>query len=166
MSRHFVGVRWWLGAAFAVVAATSTAIVVSQFSSRSEDAFRSKAEEAVLSAATAASRGLDARTTTGRALIRAAAREQLSLRLYRPGGELVASSNPGASRPRAPRLEQRALSGALGGRTYAAGTGDGNLFVAGVPVPGGALVALRARPDVAAAIGTVTALLNSPFVLT
>src|ERR1700690_2301192 len=43
MTRRFIGVRWWLGAAFAVVAATSTAIVVSQFSTRSENAFRTHA---------------------------------------------------------------------------------------------------------------------------
>jgi signal transduction histidine kinase/HAMP domain-containing protein len=48
MTRRFIGVRWWLGAAFAVVAATSTAIVVSQFSTRSENAFRSHAAELVL----------------------------------------------------------------------------------------------------------------------
>ena len=34
MSRPFIDLRSWLGAAFAVVAATSTAIVVSQFSTR------------------------------------------------------------------------------------------------------------------------------------
>src|SRR5204862_84330 len=44
MSRRFIGVRWWLGAAFALVAAVSTAIVVSQFSSRSETALRVNAE--------------------------------------------------------------------------------------------------------------------------
>jgi len=38
--RPSIGVRWWLGVAFAVVAATSTAIVVSQFSDNSENAFR------------------------------------------------------------------------------------------------------------------------------
>ena len=155
MSRPFIGVRWWLGAAFAVVAGTSTAIVVSQFSTRSEDAFRTKAKEAVVAGATAASRGLDARTTTASGLIRAAAREQLSLRLYRHGGTLAATSGLGSKQLRVPGLEQKALAAALGGDTYAGGTGDGNVFVAGVPVPGGALVALRARPDVAAAIGTV-----------
>src|SRR3954454_24993259 len=46
MTRRFIGVRWWLGAAFAVVAATSTAIVVSQYSSRSEHALRVNATDA------------------------------------------------------------------------------------------------------------------------
>jgi signal transduction histidine kinase/HAMP domain-containing protein len=56
MTRRFIGVRWWLGAAFAVVAATSTAIVVSQFSDRSENVFRSHAEDLVLTDARAAAR--------------------------------------------------------------------------------------------------------------
>jgi len=56
MTRRFIGVRWWLGAAFATVAATSTAIVVAQFSDRSENAFRSHAEEIVLADAHAAAR--------------------------------------------------------------------------------------------------------------
>ncbi len=48
MPRLFIGVRWWLGIAFAVVAATSTAIVVAQFSNRSEDAFRHHGEQVAL----------------------------------------------------------------------------------------------------------------------
>src|SRR5258708_3156025 len=56
MTRRFIGVRWWLGAAFAVVAATSTAIVVSQFSTRSENAFRGHAQELTLADARFAGR--------------------------------------------------------------------------------------------------------------
>jgi signal transduction histidine kinase len=56
MTRRFIGVRWWLGAAFAVVAATSTAIVVAQFSNRSENVFRSHAEDSVLTQARVAAR--------------------------------------------------------------------------------------------------------------
>ena len=56
MTRRFIGVRWWLGAAFAVVAATSTAIVVSQFSDRSENVFRHHAESLVLENAQVAAR--------------------------------------------------------------------------------------------------------------
>jgi two-component system phosphate regulon sensor histidine kinase PhoR len=54
MTRRFIGVRWWLGAAFAVVAATSTAIVVSQFSTRSENAFKSHAADLALADARSA----------------------------------------------------------------------------------------------------------------
>src|SRR5262249_12159052 len=58
--RPFVGVRWWLGAAFAVVAATSTAIVVSQFSDSSENAFRHNAEDVVLTDVQRAAKGTPA----------------------------------------------------------------------------------------------------------
>ena len=57
MPKRFIGVRWWLGAAFAVVAATSTAIVVSQFSDRSENAFRRHGEVLTLDDARAATKG-------------------------------------------------------------------------------------------------------------
>ena len=56
MPKPFIGVRWWLGVAFAVVAATSTAIVVSQFSNNSENAFRHNGEIQALRAAMVASR--------------------------------------------------------------------------------------------------------------
>ena len=46
--RPFIGVRWWLGVAFAVVAAMSTAIVVSQFSNRSENRVPPHAEQVAL----------------------------------------------------------------------------------------------------------------------
>ena len=55
MTGRFIGIRWWLGAAFAVVAAVSTSIVVAQFSSRSQNALRAHAaEQAAQSAALAA----------------------------------------------------------------------------------------------------------------
>ena len=56
VTRRFIGVRWWLGAAFAVVAATSTAIVVAQFSDRWENVFRDHAQELVLDDARIAAR--------------------------------------------------------------------------------------------------------------
>ena len=64
MTRRFIGVRWWLGAAFALVAAVSTAIVVSQFSTRSENAFRGRAQQlADTSALVAAAQAVDAQRT-------------------------------------------------------------------------------------------------------
>jgi signal transduction histidine kinase/HAMP domain-containing protein len=76
MTRRFIGVRWWLGAAFAVVAATSTAIVVSQFSTRSENTFRSQAEQLALTDAR-----LAARRATPANLHRLAKQMNVSLRI-------------------------------------------------------------------------------------
>ena len=161
MTRRFIGVRWWLGAAFAVVAATSTAIVVSQFSTRSENAFRthaaaltaSSAAEAAGIVATAAQHG-NAATGLGRV----ARQLDLELHLYDRRGVRVAAASPQGHPVTAPKQEGAALQAALAGRRLSAGTSDGSVFVVGRPLRRaglGALVALSPRPDVATAIGLV-----------
>jgi integral membrane sensor domain MASE1 len=76
MFRPSVGVRWWLGAAFAVVAATSTAIVVSQFSDSSEHAFRHNAENVALNAVRHADHARPA------SLARVGKQQNVELRVY------------------------------------------------------------------------------------
>jgi signal transduction histidine kinase/HAMP domain-containing protein len=141
MFRPSVGVRWWLGAAFAVVAATSTAIVVSQFSDSSEHAFRHNAEDAALKDVQSVNRN-----ATPATLVRLS--KQLNgnvrLRLYGSTGAAPPSD-----------LERRAVHTALAGDRFTGGTSDGGTFVAAIPFRGEALVATSRRPDVAAAIDTV-----------
>jgi two-component system sensor histidine kinase VicK len=135
-------VRWWLGVAFAVVAATSTAIVVSQFSDSSEHAFRHNGETSALrdvrhAAANGATAGnLDrlAKQLNG----------SVRLRLF------------GARGPQPPQgLQRDAVQAALAAGQFVRGTADGRIFVAAIPYHGQALVAITRRPDVAAAIKTV-----------
>ena len=162
MTGHFIGVRWWLGAAFAVVAAVSTAIVVSQFSSRSEDAFRGRAEALAAGRASLAAEeaGAAARQSTlGARLTSIAHRQSLDLLVYARSGKLVDSAAVGKTIEHAPAEESRALRAALAGSTLVTSTPSGGIVVVGVPLaaPGvGALVALSPRPDVAAAIGIVS----------
>jgi signal transduction histidine kinase/HAMP domain-containing protein len=130
MPRPFIGVRWWLGIAFAVVAATSTAIVVSQFSNRSEDAFRRHGEAIALQSARLAARRPAA--TLGKRF-------------------LVIRSPAQAATP----LERDAVTAALAGQDFSRGTADGGVYVAAVPYHGAALVAVSQLPDVAEAIDTV-----------
>jgi len=139
--RPFIGVRWWLGVAFAVVAATSTAIVVSQFSNNSENAFRRNGENlALLDAHTAAKRQV-----TSANLGRVASKLQgtVALRLFGTAG----AATPG--------LQRAAVTAALGGDDFVRGTSDGGTFVAAVPYRGGALVAVSRQPATAEAIDTV-----------
>jgi len=136
----FIGVRWWLGVAFAVVAATSTAIVVSQFSDHSENAFRHNGESHALREARKA-----ARTATPANLDRLANHLNVRLRLFGAAGTKAAVSG----------VERDAVRAALAGHDYVRGTADGGTFVAAVPYHGEALVAISQRPDVAAAIDTV-----------
>ena len=133
--------RWWLGAAFAVVAATSTAIVVSQFSDSSENAFRHNAEDVALT---------DVKSVHGNVthadLARLSRQLNGDVRL-----QLFEAKQPEPS----PGLERDAVDAAFAGHEFTAGDSEGSTYVAAIPFHGGALVAVSRRPDVAAAIDTV-----------
>ena len=152
-TRRFIGVRWWLGVAFALVAAVSTATVVAQFSSRSENAFRVHAEDLAVVSASNAAKQLDHHALTQGAVRTAAARQDLELRLFDRRGRLLFAGAPSSGSVRDVELEQRATRTALAGGRAHDSTSDGRIFVVGIPMRNGALVALSARPDVAAAIG-------------
>ncbi len=162
MSRPFIGVRWWLGAAFAVVAATSTAIVVSQFSSRSEQKFRSRAEQLAAGNAVLAARQLRVavdQRTLGTSLPEVARRTNLDLFLYDGTGKLVAHAAARAKPTPLPGQTAAVLRDALAGHRDVTSTSDGRTVVAGLPLATGrtkALVALSDRPDLAAAIAIVS----------
>ncbi len=148
MTRRFIGVRWWLGVAFAVVAAVSTALVVSQFSTRSQNAFRERAE--VLAAQSTA---LAAQNVA--ALQRIARQQNIELHVYDAAGKRVRSAAPESGRVSAPSQEREALQTALLGEQSSTSTSSGDVFIVGVPLENGALVGLSARPDVANAIAIV-----------
>jgi hypothetical protein len=135
--KPFIGVRWWLGVAFAVVAATSTAIVVAQFSDRSENAFRRHGESLALHDAQAAAR----KNVTPATLDRVARELQgnVSLKLFAPTG-----SPAGAS-----ALVREAVSDASAGENVVKGTPDGGTFVAAIPYHGQVLVAISPQPATA-----------------
>ena len=120
-----MGVRWWLGAAFAVVAAVSTAIVVSQYSSRSENSLRVNAQDAAAKSTAVAAALLGSRPTTAANLATVERRTGLRLGVYDARGRLVVGSS-------------------------STKTGPG-IFVVRRPFRGGTLVAQDTRPDVAAA---------------
>ena len=126
MTRRFLGVRWWLGAAFGVVAATSTAIVVSQYSSRSESALRTNARDAALHSAAVAASLLAGQPTSQQIVASVARRTGLELAVYNANGRLVAGKPPQREGEGVIRVQ----------RTFRGGT----------------LVASDIRPDVAAAI--------------
>src|SRR5882757_4889939 len=105
MTRRFIGVRWWLGAAFAVVAAVSTAIVVSQFTSRSENAFRGHAEQLAASSAALAGTAVthaEAHGALAKQLPTIAQHFDLDLAVYGPDGRLLAKAPARTSFAQAP----------------------------------------------------------------
>jgi signal transduction histidine kinase len=135
--KPFIGVRWWLGIAFAVVAATSTAIVVSQFSDRSENAFRRHGQGVTLKDAQLGAR------LPRTSLNNFAEREKIRIRIFHTPAGAVSS------------LERDAVVAALGGHEFAKGDKDGRTYIAAVPYHGEALVAVDRLPDLAEAIDTV-----------
>jgi signal transduction histidine kinase len=143
VQKPFIGVRWWLGVAFAVVAATSTAIVVSQFSDRSENAFRGHAEDVALHDAQAAAR----QNVTPATLDRVARKLQGSptLRLFGPTGAPAGVTS----------LVRDAVSAAGAGSNFVKGSSDGGTYVAAIPYHGQVLVAISHQSDTAEAIDTV-----------
>jgi signal transduction histidine kinase/HAMP domain-containing protein len=141
--RPFVGVRWWLGVAFAVVAATSTAIVVAQFSDNSENAFRRNAEKQTLADVD----GAAAKNPTSATLDRVAGKLSGTVHL-----RLVGPAEAGSA---ASDLERQAANSALAGSDFSRGTSDGGTFVAAIPYHGEALVAISKQPATAKAIDTV-----------
>jgi signal transduction histidine kinase/HAMP domain-containing protein len=141
--KPFIGVRWWLGVAFAVVAATSTAIVVAQFSDRSENAFRTHGEKQTLADAQTAAQ----KNVTPLTLDAVAARLQgnVRLRLFGTAGAPAAASG----------LEREAVTKALAGDNFVKGDSDGGTFIAAIRYHGQVLVAVSRQPATAEAIDTV-----------
>ena len=162
MTRRFIGVRWWLGAAFALVAATSTAIVVSQFSSRSESAFRGHAEQLAAGSASLAAAEAGSADRAGllqRRLPEVAQHFDLDLYVYDANGRLLAKAPARRTFAQAPAERTEVLSTALAGTRRTLSTSNGGIVAIGVPLTGpngAAIVALSRRPDVAAAIGIVS----------
>src|SRR5437867_12585769 len=102
MTRRFIGVRWWLGVAFAVVAAVSTALVVSQFSTRSQNAFRERAE--VLAAQSTSLAAHDVAS-----LQRIARQQNIESHVYDGAGKRTRSAAPASGRATAPSQQPEAL---------------------------------------------------------
>src|SRR3954469_15459004 len=130
MTRRFIGVRWWLGAAFAVVAAVSTAIVVSQFSSRSETEFRSHAELLAKDSAVLAAQDVHG-PNIGRRLAGIAQHFDLDLFVYGADGRLVAKAPARTSFASAPVQMAEARHAAHAGERLVLSTSDGGIVVIG-----------------------------------
>jgi signal transduction histidine kinase/HAMP domain-containing protein len=162
MTRRFMGIRWWLSVAFALVAAVSTALVVSQFSTQSQNAFLDRAQQLALESAVVAASEVNVADRNGQLadeLPAIAQRQNLELHVFDRHGVERAQGTPHGGSVHEGARERAALQAALRGDRYRASTSDGRVFIAGVPLHGpnlGALVALDVRPDVAAAVGIVS----------
>jgi len=156
-----IGIRWWLGLAFVVVAAVTATAVVSVLNARSQRAFRSSAREFALGNSVIAAEALQRDRTPDalrQDLASIAARRRLALFAFDSNGQLITRAiSFGLPLSKVP-LHQRALRAALSRNRYIVGNRDGSTLVVGLPVHGGAaaaLVSYTLRPELAQQLGLV-----------
>jgi two-component system phosphate regulon sensor histidine kinase PhoR len=159
--RYGIGIRWWLGAAFALIAAVTAVAVALVFSQRSAAEFRHRAEDVAAGRAVSAAIDLatadDARSL-GPRVTRIAGRRSLALFVFDDRGRpLTPDHSRGVAFDRIPDGE-RALREALRERRFVSTNEEVEATVIGIPVYGGnrrALVAYASHPDLAAGLGIV-----------
>jgi signal transduction histidine kinase/HAMP domain-containing protein len=156
-----IGMRWWLAAAFALIAAVTAVAVAQVFSERSESAFRERAQE--LAAGRAFQAAIRVADASGGAALqpevqRIAARSGLALFVFNDQGALL---TPPRSRGVAlESVPQRtpALRTALEGRRFSATEKGIGATVVSLPLRArgsAALLAYAEHPDLAAELGIV-----------
>jgi two-component system sensor histidine kinase VicK len=158
---RFFSMRWWLGIAFAAVAALTAVAVVGVLNARSQRAFHKDAEAFAIGTSAIAGETLK-RDTTVAELRRDAAllAAQRHIRLFifaadgRPLTPLVSRGLNWSAIP------DRGLAKrtALGGSRYVVGRNDGSMFVVGLPLRhglGAALVSVSRQTGLSQALGII-----------
>jgi len=156
-----LGMRWWLAAAFALVAAASALAVTQVLSSRSEHAFKRYARDLAAGNAVSAAEVLKKSRTRAelRSETRAMSRERgLSLYVFDGRGRLI-SDRVSNGIPWAQVAHGRtALAAAVAGGRYVSGSSDGDHFAIGLRLRGGLggeLVSYSLRPELRTQLGIV-----------
>jgi two-component system phosphate regulon sensor histidine kinase PhoR len=154
-----IGIRWWLAATFALIAAVTAVAVALVFSHRSAAEFRHRAEDVAAGRAVSAAIEIAAlQRPRDREVARIAARHRIGLFVFDDRGRLLtAERSRGASFDRIPDGGQ-ALREALRQRRFVSTNSEVEATVIGLPVYGGnrrALVAYASHPDLAAGLGIV-----------
>ncbi len=160
-SRQWLGMRWWLGIAFASIAALTAIAVVRVLSSQSEDAFRASAVEFAVGNSVAAADTLGRAETPRQQRVQAeriARNRGLSLFLFDADGRLVTAARSGTVGFEEVPAGAEALASALDRRRYIGGNEDGSATVVGLTLRGpgaAALVAYSTRPELREQLGIV-----------
>jgi two-component system, OmpR family, phosphate regulon sensor histidine kinase PhoR len=160
-ARQWLGMRWWLGIAFALIAALTAIVVVRVLAVQSEDAFRASAVEFAVGNSVSAADALSRAGNLAEVRLRAekiSRNRRLSLFLFDENGKLVASATSGAVGFDQVPAGDEALATALDRRRYIGGAEDGSATVVGLTFRGegaSALVAYSTRPELREQLGIV-----------
>jgi signal transduction histidine kinase len=157
----YVGMRWWLGLAFAGVAALTAVAVVALLSARSEQAFRRYGKEFAFGNSVAAAEALKGDTTrkeVARHAMRIADGQRLAIFVFDSSGRPLSNQRSFGIAWTDVSNGNDALETALSGFRYIKGRRDGSSYTIGLPIhrgAGAALVAYSLRPELREQLGIV-----------
>ncbi|MEJ7790607.1 MAG: ATP-binding protein [Gaiellaceae bacterium] len=137
--------RWWLGLAFAVIAALTAVLVAEGLMLRSETAFRKDAEARAVAnsiAAGAALRTSLVRGNLGEALETVSERRRLALFLFDNTGRPITPARAAQTELRSIPQADAAVGAALDGRRYVRSYDEGRVTVVALPMPWDSAAAL------------------------
>ena len=154
-----IGMRWWLGLAFALIAALTAVAVAEVFSRRSAHAFQDRAQELAVGQAVSAADAVDRGFQHGNlnyTLDVLTSRRPISVFVFAGDGSLLSADTSRRVRYSSVPLHDQALLAALRGERFVASIENGRATVLGLPLrSGNALVAYVPRPELAAELGIV-----------
>ena len=133
-----VSMRWWLGLAFAVIAAVTAVLVAEGLTARSEAAFRGDAESRAVANSIAADRALrtaSARGNLDEALETVSERRRLALFLFDDEGRPITPARAAQTDLESIPAADRAVRTALQGRRYVRSYDQGRVTVVALPMP-------------------------------
>jgi signal transduction histidine kinase len=158
---RLLSMRWWLPAAFALIAAVTALAVAQVFQAQTRTALRGKAEDlAAGSAVGAAARVADA-SSLAEALTRTAEqarRRRVALFLFDANGTLLSDAVSQGVRWSSVENRDELLAAVVDGRRTLSSLDDGRRVTVALPLRNGAaaaLVEVAARPDLVAASSIV-----------
>ncbi len=140
-----LSMRWWLGLAFAVVAAITAVLVAEGLTDRSEAAFRKDAEKRAVANSSAAERALRTAIVRGNleeTLESVSERRRLALFLFDSRGRPVTPARDAQTELDSIPGAQAAVRAALDGRRYVESYDQGGVTVVALPIASDAAAAI------------------------
>jgi signal transduction histidine kinase len=152
--------RWWLGLAFAAIAALTAFSVAQVFNHRAESALRGRGEDLAVGQSVSAAHAVAQALRQGNlpdAASLIADRRRFSLFVFSPSGRALTPTVSRGVRFAAIQDHERALRTALGGERYVESVDGGRSFVVGLRLRGGsgAIVTFTPRPELMSELGIV-----------
>lgn len=161
MRQFRLSMRWWLGLAFAAIAALTALSVAEVFNHRADIALRDRGQALAVGQSVGAAQSVSRAVRSGNLATAApqiAQRHRLSVFVFSASGQLVSDPLSRGVAFRSIPGGTAALRTALSGERYVDSVGQGKAFVVGLRLtsrPGGAVVTYTPRPDLRQELGIV-----------